>query len=110
MSAHIQCVKFRLAGHWIKKDELTLSTAIKAVAVLWGEECNVRGHTNSTFLHVWRRPSYAGVSRNRVARPRKVMKPTTSVTVVRTTPPAMAGSMPKRFWVIGIINQARAGT
>ena len=35
--------------------------------------------------------------RNRVASPRKLMNPITSVTVVRTTEPASAGSIPVFF-------------
>ena len=47
-------------------------------------------------------------SRTSVARPRKLRKPITSVTVVRTTPPASAGSKPMRLSVSGTSTPASA--
>jgi len=46
---------------------------------------------------VGRSPFGRSSQSSHVARPRKVTRPTTSVTVVSATPPASAGSMPKRF-------------
>src|SRR5690606_29688743 len=47
-------------------------------------------------------------SRITVARPRKLKKPTTSVTAVTTTPPATAGSTSARFMASGTSTPASA--